>query len=37
MTENLAIYARLGYAEFARRTEDGYHRVFMEKHLPGGR
>ena len=34
MTENLAIYARLGYTEFARRTEDGYHRVFMEKHLP---
>ena len=33
MTENLAIYARLGYRETGRRTEDGYHRVFMEKLL----
>jgi N-acetylglutamate synthase-like GNAT family acetyltransferase len=37
MTENLAIYARLGYTEFQRRTEDGYHRVYMEKRLPDGR
>lgn len=33
MTENLAIYARLGYHEVARRSEDGYRRVFMEKIL----
>lgn len=35
MTENQAIYARLGYVEVARRAEDGYRRVFMEKPLPG--
>lgn len=34
MVENLAIYARLGYQETARRTEEGYRRVFMEKVLP---
>jgi GNAT superfamily N-acetyltransferase len=34
MVENLAIYARLGYRETDRRTQDGYHRVFMEKLLP---
>ena len=33
MTENLAIYARLGYRETGRRTEDGYRRVFMAKLL----
>jgi GNAT superfamily N-acetyltransferase len=33
MSENLAIYARLGYRETGRRTEDGYRRVFMEKLL----
>lgn len=31
MTENQAIYARLGYRETRRVTEDGYHRVHMEK------
>ncbi len=35
MTENLAIYARLGYRETARRSEHGFSRVFMEKRLPG--
>ena len=35
MTENQAIYARLGYAETGRRTEDGYRRVYMEKPLAG--
>jgi ribosomal protein S18 acetylase RimI-like enzyme len=35
MTENLAIYARLGYRETARRTEGGYSRVFMAKELRG--
>jgi ribosomal protein S18 acetylase RimI-like enzyme len=34
MTENQAIYARLGYAEVERRAEDGYRRVYMEKRLP---
>lgn len=33
MTENLAIYPRLGYVEVGRRTEDGFNRVFFEKHL----
>ena len=33
MTENLSIYPRLGYAEVARRTEDGFNRVFFEKPL----
>jgi hypothetical protein len=34
MTENQAIYAHLGYQETARRSENGYHRVFMQKELP---
>jgi ribosomal protein S18 acetylase RimI-like enzyme len=34
MTENQAIYARLGYRETARRSEDGYRRVYMDKILP---
>jgi ribosomal protein S18 acetylase RimI-like enzyme len=33
MTENLAIYRRLGYREVDRRLEDGYRRVFLEKVL----
>ena len=33
MTENQAIYARLGYAEIERRSEDGYRRTYMEKPL----
>jgi ribosomal protein S18 acetylase RimI-like enzyme len=35
MTENLAIYAKLGYRETARRSQNGYDRVFMEKDLRG--
>jgi ribosomal protein S18 acetylase RimI-like enzyme len=35
MTENQAIYARLGYSEVDRRAEDGYRRIYMEKQLPG--
>ena len=35
MTENLAIYARLGYRETERAGDAGYNRVFMEKVLPG--
>ena len=31
MTENLAIYPRLGYREIDRRTEDGLHRVYFRK------
>jgi GNAT superfamily N-acetyltransferase len=31
MTENQAIYARLGYRETRREAEDGYRRVYMEK------
>lgn len=33
MTENQAIYARLGYLETGRRSEDGYRRIYMEKPL----
>jgi GNAT superfamily N-acetyltransferase len=33
MTENQAIYARLGYVEIERRAEDGYRRIYMEKSL----
>lgn len=33
MTDNLLIYPRLGYIEVARRTEDGFNRVFFEKDL----
>lgn len=33
MTDNLSIYPRLGYTEVSRRTEDGFNRVFFEKHL----
>ena len=40
MTENRAIYIHLGYHEVARRTEDGYRRIYMEKPVspgePGG-
>lgn len=33
MTDNLALYPRLGYEEVGRRTEDGYDRVFFRKSL----
>jgi GNAT superfamily N-acetyltransferase len=33
MTENLAMYTQLGYAEVDRRAEDGYRRIYMEKPL----
>ena len=35
MTESQAVYARLGYREDQRITEDGYRRIFMSKDLPG--
>ena len=31
MTDNLSIYRKLGYAEVARRTENGFNRVDFEK------
>jgi ribosomal protein S18 acetylase RimI-like enzyme len=33
MTENLALYPRLGYRETHRAVEDGFERVFMAKRL----
>jgi ribosomal protein S18 acetylase RimI-like enzyme len=33
MVENQALYSRIGYFEYDRRTEDGYSRVFMRKRL----
>ena len=33
MTENLALYPRLGYREFDRRVEDGFDRVYFSKDL----
>jgi GNAT superfamily N-acetyltransferase len=35
MTESQAVYARLGYREDQRTTEDDYRRIFMSKDLPG--
>jgi ribosomal protein S18 acetylase RimI-like enzyme len=34
MVENIEFYTRLGYRETARRTDEGFRRVFMEKRLP---
>jgi hypothetical protein len=36
MTENLELYPRLGYQETARRTENGFERVFFTKQLAQG-
>src|SRR5689334_12917207 len=33
MTENQAIYTRLGYVEYERRAQHGFARVFMRKPL----
>jgi ribosomal protein S18 acetylase RimI-like enzyme len=33
MTENQALYERIGYAEYARRTEIGLNRIYMRKQL----
>jgi GNAT superfamily N-acetyltransferase len=35
MTESQAVYARLGYQEVRRATEDGYRRIFLAKDLAG--
>lgn len=34
MTENRALYAKIGYAEYDRRVESGLARVYMRKKLP---
>lgn len=33
MHENLAMYAHLGYKEFKRAEQDGFHRVFLRKRV----
>lgn len=33
MTENLAMYLRLGYSEIERRIEKGYQRIYLRKSL----
>jgi ribosomal protein S18 acetylase RimI-like enzyme len=33
MTENLAIYSRLGYVEYDRRSQGEFSLVYMRKHL----
>ena len=33
MTENRALYTRIGYVEYDHRTVDGYPRVFLRKSL----
>ena len=35
MTENIALYTRLGFVETGRGQEAGYDRVFMTKRLDG--
>ena len=34
MTENRALYGKMGYVEYDHRVVDGYPRVFMRKALP---
>ena len=33
MTENLALYSKIGYVEYDRRLQEGFSRVFMRKPL----
>ncbi|MEC9102228.1 MAG: GNAT family N-acetyltransferase, partial [Pseudomonadota bacterium] len=33
MQANLTLYPRLGYVETARKSEDGFDRVYFEKRL----
>ena len=33
MTENLALYSKIGYAEYDRRPREGFSLVYMRKHL----
>ena len=37
MTENLALYAHLGFVETHRATEDGFRRVYLRRDLLDGR
>lgn len=34
MTENITLYAKMGFVETGRREEDGYQRVYFRKDLP---
>jgi ribosomal protein S18 acetylase RimI-like enzyme len=36
MSENLAMYAHIGFVETHRSVEKGFHRVYMRWTLPGG-
>jgi ribosomal protein S18 acetylase RimI-like enzyme len=36
MTENQALYSKIGYVEYDRRNEEGLRRVFMRKKLRAG-
>jgi ribosomal protein S18 acetylase RimI-like enzyme len=36
MTDNIALYRRLGYEEVGRRSDHGFRRVFMTKRLARG-
>ena len=33
MTENLALYSKIGYIEYDRRPQEGFSLVYMRKHL----
>ena len=33
MTENLALYSRIGYVEYERRSQGAFSLVYMRKHL----
>jgi GNAT superfamily N-acetyltransferase len=33
MSENIALYAKLGYVEYERRQQEGFRRVFLRKAL----
>jgi ribosomal protein S18 acetylase RimI-like enzyme len=33
MTENLALYSKIGYVEYDRRHQGGFSRAYMRKHL----
>ena len=33
MSENIAMYVKVGYAEYERRQEEGFRRVFLRKAL----
>jgi|tagenome__1003787_1003787.scaffolds.fasta_scaffold18253833_1 ribosomal protein S18 acetylase RimI-like enzyme len=35
MTRNIALYTARGYRETSREIDDGFHRVFLSRHLDG--